>query len=208
MNPHLYLAFVVTVAILIAVPGPIVSMVVANALSDGAGSGLRTAVGAGIGNAILLGAVAAGIGASVARLSLVFGVVRWIGAAYLIWLGLRAWRTPPRRANPGGVGADRRARAAVFQGLWVALTNPKAIVFYLALLPQFIDPREPACRQLLAMSATMVLLGLCSDGLYALLAGRARTWLADPARRRLQDRITGSVLIGVGFGLLLVRHGA
>lgn len=124
MDPHLYLAFVVTVAILIAVPGPIVSIVVANALSDGAGSGLRTAVGAGIGNATLLGAL------------------------------------------------------------------------------------EPAGRQLFAMSATMVLLGLCSDGLYALLAGRARAWLADPARRRLHDRINGSVLIGVGLGLLLVRHGA
>ncbi len=207
MNLQLYLAFCVTIAILIAVPGPIVSMIVANALSEGAGAGVTTAVGAGIGNAILLGAAAAGIGVSVARLSALFAVVRWTGAVYLIWLGVRIWRSHRGRSIELWVQARRRSRTLFLQGFWVALTNPKAIVFYLAFLPQFIDPHRPVGPQLLVLSATMILLGLCSDVLYALLAGRARTWLATPARRRLHDRITGSVLIGVGVAILLAPRG-
>jgi threonine/homoserine/homoserine lactone efflux protein len=94
------------------------------------------------------------------------------------------------------------------QGFLIAITNPKAIVFYIAFLPQFIDSHLAAGPQLLVMIGTMIVMALLSDSAYALLAGRARGWFTTPARRRLQSRITGTLLIGVGCGLLLARGGS
>jgi threonine/homoserine/homoserine lactone efflux protein len=94
------------------------------------------------------------------------------------------------------------------QGFLIAITNPKAIVFYIAFLPQFVDSELPPGPQLIAMIGTMIVMALLSDSAYALLAGRARSWFSAPGRRRLQSRITGTLLIGVGCGLLLVRRGS
>jgi homoserine/homoserine lactone efflux protein len=141
-------------------------------------------------------------------LSEIFQVVRWAGALYLIWLGIRAWRV---RGGEGTViaPAERRSVRAVFlQGFLVAITNPKAIVFYIAFLPQFIDSHRAAAPQLLVMIGTMIVMALLSDSAYALLAARARGWFTAPERRRLQSRISGTLLIGVGCGLLLVRRSA
>jgi homoserine/homoserine lactone efflux protein len=103
--------------------------------------------------------------------------------------------------------AKPSARAVFLQGFLIAITNPKALVFYLAFLPQFIDARLAAGPQLLVMIGTMIVMALLSDGAYALLAARARSWFITPARLRLQNRITGTLLICVGCGLLLVRRG-
>lgn len=204
MNVHLFLAFCLAVSVLLVMPGPVVTLVVANSLSHGTRSGLATVVGAGIGNAILVVAIAVGLVAFFALLGEIFEVVRWAGALYLIWLGIKAWRAHGGQAAPA---AKRSSHAAFLEGFLISITNPKAIVFYIAFLPQFIDPHLPAGPQLLAMIATMVVMGLLTDGVYALLAGRARGWFTDPRRRRLQGRITGTLLIGVGCGLLLARRG-
>ena len=206
MNLHLFLAYCFAVAILVLMPGPIVTLVVANSLSHGSRSGLATVAGASIGNAILLGATAVGLVAFFALLSEIFEVVRWVGALYLIWLGVKTWR-----ANGGQglaiVPAAKTSRAVFLQGFLIAVTNPKAIVFYIAFLPQFIDSHLAAKPQLLVMIGTMIVMALISDSAYALLAARARGWFTTPARRRLQCRITGTLLIGVGCGLLLARRG-
>lgn len=206
MNLHLYLAYCLAVGILMLIPGPVVTLVVANSLSHGSRCGLVAGAGASLGNAILLAGTAVGLIAFFAWLSEVFDVIRWAGALYLIWLGIKAWRS---HAGPGtnraSVGAPS-GRAVFVQGFLVAITNPKAIVFYIAFLPQFIDVHRPVGPQLLEMIGTMIVLGLISDSTYALLAGRIRGWLAVPARRRLQSRISGSLLIGIGCGLLLVRQ--
>ena len=208
MNLHLFLAYCLAVAILLLMPGPVVTLVVANSLSHGSRSGLATVAGASIGNAILLGATAIGLVAFFALLSEIFEVVRWAGAAYLIWLGIRAWRDHGAE-TVGVVPAAKQASRAVFlQGFLIAITNPKAIIFYIAFLPQFVDSRLPAGPQLLVMIGTMIVMALLTDGAYALLAGRARGWFTAPKRRRLQARITGTLLIGVGCGLLLARRGS
>jgi homoserine/homoserine lactone efflux protein len=206
MNFHLFLAYCFAVAILVLMPGPVVTLVVANSLSHGSRSGLATVAGASTGNAILLGATAVGLVAFFALLSEIFEVVRWAGAAYLIWLGLKAWRA--HGEGPALAPAAKRSSRAVFmQGFVIAITNPKAIVFYIAFLPQFVDAHLPAGPQLLAMIGAMIIMALLSDSAYALLAGRARGWFTAPGRRRLQGRITGTLLIGVGCGLLLARRG-
>lgn len=207
MNPHLFAAYCLAAAILVLLPGPIVTLIVANSLSHGSRAGLATVAGASIGNVILLGATAVGLIAFFRLLSEVFEIVRWAGAAYLIWLGIKAWRT---HGAPDGAIAPATARSsgAVFlQGFLIALTNPKAILFYIAFLPQFIDPRLPVGPQLLLMSGTMIVMALLSDSGYALLAARARGWFTVPKRRRLQSRISGTLLIGVGCGLLVARRG-
>jgi threonine/homoserine/homoserine lactone efflux protein len=208
MNLHLYLAYCVAVAILLLMPGPVVTLVVANSLSHGSRSGLATVAGASIGNAILLGATAIGLVAFFALLSEIFEVVRWVGAVYLIWLGIKAWRDHGGKRADLVPAAEQPARAVFLQGFLIAITNPKAIIFYIAFLPQFIDSHLPAGPQLLIMIGTMIVMALLTDSIYALLAGRARGWFTAPRRRRLQARITGTLLIGVGCGLLLARRGS
>lgn len=212
MNPHLFAAFCLAVAILVVLPGPIVTLVVANSLRHGSRVGLATVAGASIGNAILLAATAVGLVTFFALLSELFEIIRWAGAAYLIWLGVKAWRTQGAQETGEGAAnvtrAPRPTRTVVLQGFLIALTNPKAILFYIAFLPQFLDPHLPAGPQLLLMSVTMIVMALISDSGYALLAARARGWFATPRRRRLQDRISGTLLIGVGCGLLVVRRGS
>jgi threonine/homoserine/homoserine lactone efflux protein len=207
MNFHLFLAYCLAVAILVLMPGPIVTLVVANSLSHGSRSGLATVAGASVGNAILLGATAVGLVAFFALLSEVLEVVRWAGAGYLIWLGVRAWRAHGERELALVPPARRSSRAVFLQGFLIGITNPKAIVFYIAFLPQFVDSHRPVGPQLLVMTGTMIVMALLSDSTYALLAGSARAWFTAPGRRRLQSRITGTLLIGVACGLLLVRRG-
>jgi homoserine/homoserine lactone efflux protein len=206
MSLHLFAAYCLAVMILVLIPGPVVTLVVANSLSHGSRSGLTTVAGASIGNAILLTATAVGLVAFFALLSEVFEIVRWAGAAYLIWLGIKAWRS--HGAQAAAAVPARSAQAVFLQGFLIAITNPKAILFYVAFLPQFIDPHLPAGPQLLAMIATMIVMALVSDSAYALLAARARGWFTSPERRRLQSRISGTLLIGVGCGLLVARRGS
>lgn len=208
MNPHLFAAYCLAAAILVLLPGPIVTLIVANSLSHGSRVGLATVAGASIGNVILLGATAVGLVAFFRLLSEVFEIVRWAGAAYLIWLGIKAWRTHSAQQAAIAPAVARSSRAVFLQGFLIALTNPKAIFFYIAFLPQFIDPRLPAGPQLLLMSGTMIVMALLSDSGYALLASRARGWFTVPKRRRLQSRIAGTLLIGVGCGLLVARRGS
>lgn len=208
MNPHLFLAYCLAVAVLALIPGPVATLVIANSLSHGSRSGLATVAGASIGNTILLCATAVGLVAFFAFLSEIFVIVRWAGAFYLIWLGIRAWRAHGGDGVAVTSPSTRSARTVFLQGFLIAITNPKAIVFYIAFLPQFIDPNLPPGPQLLAMIGTIIVMTLLFDSAYALLAGRARNWFTATARRRLQVRITGTLLIGVGCGLLLARRGS
>jgi len=208
MDVHLFLAFCVAATILILMPGPVVTLVVANSLSHGSRTGLATVVGTSVGNALLVAAAAVGLVTVFSLLSEVFAIVRWIGAAYLIWLGVKAWRAHGAEMAEARAPATPRSLHAVFlQGFVIAITNPKTIVFYIAFLPQFVDPHLPAGPQLLGMGGAMVTIAAISDSTYALLAGRVRGWFTAPGRRRLQSRITGTLLIGTGCGLLLARRG-
>ena len=208
MNPHLFLAYCLAVAILILIPGPVVTLVLANSLSHGSRLGLATVVGASIGNAILLGATAIGLIAFFALMSEIFEVMRWLGAIYLIWLGIKAWRDHGGDAAAAVPAAKQRAHTVFLQGFLIAITNPKAIIFYIAFLPQFVDSHLPAGPQLMVMIGTMIVMAFLSDSAYALLAGRARGWFTAPKRRRLQGRVTGTLLMGLGCGLLLARRGS
>lgn len=207
MNPHLFLAFCLAATALVLIPGPIVTLVIANSLRHGTRYGLTTVAGASLGNALLLVATSVGLITVFALLSELFAVIRWIGAAYLIWLGVKAWREHGEAAQGAVSAAPRSRRAVLGQGFLIAITNPKAIVFYVAFLPQFIDPRLATGKQLLAMCAYLIVAAVISDSAYALLAGRMRRWFAAPGRHKARGRITGSLLIGTGCALLFARRG-
>jgi threonine/homoserine/homoserine lactone efflux protein len=205
IDPTLFAAFVAAAVILILMPGPIVTLVVANALAHGPRTGLATVAGASLGNGVLVAAGALGLTTVLALAAPVFEWVRWAGAAYLVWLGLKSWRAALRRTEAAANAEPDAVRRGVFwHGLIVAVTNPKTILFYAAFFPQFVDPALPAGPQIWALSVTMLVLAVASDSLYALLAGRLRPWLAN--RARVRHGITGTLLLGTGIGLALARR--
>ena len=202
MPLDLYLAFVAASALLILIPGPNVALIVANSVAHGARFGLVTVMGTASAMVLQLAVVVAGASVVLAVLAELFDWLRWLGVAYLLWLGVRAWRAPAvdlSRTEP----ERRRAWAILGRGFLVSLTNPKTLLFYGAFLPQFIAPGPTADDQLLLLAVTFLAVAVGLDGLWAVLAGRLRALLAVHAR--LRSRLTGGLLIGAGLGLALAR---
>ncbi len=206
MSIELYLAFCLATAVLILMPGPIVTLVVAQSLRHGTGTGLATVAGSSLGNAMLVAAGALGLSTAFVLLADLFELIRWLGAAYLIYLGLREWRARGGTLDEAEAGARRTKTAVFWQGIVVAITNPKTILFYAAFFPQFIDPGAPLGPQLVLMSVSFVVIATTFDTGYALLAGRLRGFLTGGRRARIRSRITGALLIGTGIGLALARR--
>lgn len=206
LNGDLFAAYFVATVALILMPGPIVTLVIANSLGHGARTGLATVAGSSFGNALLVVAGALGLSTMLALVADLFEWVRWAGVAYLVYLGVRHWRAALRSAaGPDSLPAPR-ARGVFLQGLVVAITNPKTILFYIAFFPQFLDTALPVGPQLVAMSAAFVTIAIAIDSGYALLAGRLRGRLLDARRTRIRNGITGTLLIGTGLGLALARR--
>jgi threonine/homoserine/homoserine lactone efflux protein len=204
MSLDLYLGFVAAVLVLVAIPGPNVALIVANALARGPRAGLVTVAGTSAAMVLQLALVVAGMATAMTMLADVFEWLRWIGVAYLVVLGVRAWRAPADDLADVAPAA-RPDRTAFLRGVLVSLTNPKTLLFYGALLPQFVEPSEPAGPQLVLLAATFVVVAAAGDSLWAVFAGRGRRLLAG--RGRLRNRLTGGALIGAGLGLALARRG-
>ncbi|MBT6093408.1 MAG: LysE family translocator [Rhodospirillaceae bacterium] len=201
----LYIAYVLATTALVLMPGPIVTLTVANSLAHGAGRGVLTVAGATAGSGVLLACGALGLAWVLSELSEWVNVIRWVGAAYLIFLGVRQWRSKP--VDLDDAHADKgRVASVVLHGFVVAVTNPKTILFYAAFFPQFIDTARPLEPQLWIMSATFLVIGFSLDSGYAMMAGRLRRWLSGANKGRLRNRITGSLLMITGAGLALVRR--
>jgi threonine/homoserine/homoserine lactone efflux protein len=203
---ELYLAFVLATAVLIAIPGPNVTLIVAHAVAHGARTAFATVFGTQCAQAVQLGFVALGMTTLIVTFASVFEWLRWIGVAYLIWLGLQRWRAAAPKAEPES-GLPAAPRGLFWQGFAVGLTNPKTWLFYAAFFPQFVNPEAPIGPQLAVLSVTYLTIATLLDGSYALLAGRVRGWLGRGSRRRATDRVAGSLLIGAGVWLALARRG-
>ena len=206
MSIELYLAFCLATAILILMPGPIVTLVIAQSLRHGTTTGLATVAGSSIGNALLVAAGAFGLSTAFVLFADLFDLIRWLGAGYLIWLGLREFRSKGTDLDVSKAGVPKAKATVFWQGIVVAITNPKTILFYAAFFPQFIDAAVPLVPQLVLMSVTFVVIAAIFDSGYALLAGRLRGALLGSRCAKIRSRITGSLLIGTGIGLALVRR--
>jgi threonine/homoserine/homoserine lactone efflux protein len=188
--------------VLILIPGPNVALIAANSVAHGPRHGLVTVAGTSAAMVIQLSLTILGVSGLLALLAGWFEFLRWFGVAYLLYLGITAWMAPPTDLTQ--VRAVRDPASQMFwRGFVVSLTNPKTLLFYSAFLPQFVSPAHDATAQLLVLAATFLLIAVLLDGVWALLASRARRFLA--LNGRLRNRITGTFLVTAAAGLALAR---
>lgn len=200
------LAFTLTALVLIAIPGPSVLFVVSRAVVLGRVAGVATVAGNTVGAFTQVVAVAFGIGPLVERSVALFTVLKLAGAGYLIYLGVQAIRHRHSLAAALGAKVERKTAARiVLDGFMVGVTNPKVIVFFAAMLPQFVDRQAghvPA--QIIALGAIFGGIAIVSDSTWALAAGTVRTWLANsPRRLELLGGASGLAMIAIGARLAL-----
>jgi len=200
------LTFALLSLALIVVPGPNVLFVISRSLMLGRAAGVGTALGGQIGVYLQVAAVAFGVGAIVERSVAVFTVIKLAGAVYLVYLGVQAFRHRRSLASALEAAAQRKTlRRILRDGFIVGATNPKAIIFFVAVLPQFVDRSAghvPA--QMLLLGAIFLAIAVICDSTWALLAGSARSWLArSPRRLELVGGTGGLVMIGIGASLAI-----
>lgn len=202
MPLELYLAFVAATVVLILTPGPMVALIVANSVAHGLRSGLLTVAGSSAAMALHLVAVCAGLASLLAAAGGAFFWLKWLGAAYLLYLGLRTIFTCPSRldADAPPAKSDRRT---LIEAFLVALSNPKVLIFYAAFFPLFIAADRPLAPQLFILSATFLGVAAVLDCGWALTATKARPFLARAGR--WGNRLTGGVLILAAAGLAAAR---
>jgi threonine/homoserine/homoserine lactone efflux protein len=200
------LAFVLIAVVLILVPGPSVLFVVTRSLTLGPKAGLATVLGNAAGVYVQVVAVALGVGALVQESIHVFTAIKLVGAAYLVYLGVTTFRHRRELMAALDAPVERKlARRILGDAFVVGILNPKVIVFFMAILPQFVDRSAGSVPlQLLALGAVFCLIALVCDSMWALAAGAARTWLVGSPRRLAAIGGTGGVvMIGLGAGLAL-----
>jgi homoserine/homoserine lactone efflux protein len=200
MNWQLFTGFVLITVVLILTPGPIVTLVISTGATRGVRAALVTVAGTSLGNAALLGAIALGLDWVLGHAGYLFELLRWAGVAYLLYLGVRAWRSAGQQPALSG------PQVHFWRGFLVALTNPKTLAFFTAFLPQFVDPTRPVARQLTVMCVVSVALAAVSDSCWALVSGMGRAWFMRPAQAQLLARASALTLIGAGIWLSLARR--
>ncbi len=199
-DPDRLAVFVVAALALLVVPGPAVLYVVARSIHEGRRAGLASVLGIHVGTLVHIAAATAGLSALIVSSAVAFTVVKIAGAVYLVGLGL--WTLFSRRAEPDlALGGERNLRRAFAQGIVVNVLNPKTALFFLAFLPQFVDPNaaHPAL-QIAFLGVLFAVLGLITDSIWALAAGTAGGVLRSSRRFvRIQRYVTGSVYVGLGL---------
>ena len=200
---ELYITYVLACAAVVIVPGPSVTVIIANSLRHGAKAGLLNVAGTQAGLAIMLLILAAGLQVIVESLAHVFDIIRWIGAAYLIWLGVKLLRSDGKMGNVADV--PPAGGSFFWQGFLVVISNPKVLFFFGALIPQFLTPGGDALAQTVLLGATFIAVATPLDSSYAFLAGGAGKWLSRTRVRALEVG-SGLCLIGGGVWLALARR--
>lgn len=204
LDPNLLVPYLGACFILAIVPGPTVTVIVANSLSRGTGAGLAIIAGTQAGFLVMTLVVALGMQALVSFMGAAFDWLKLIGAAYLIWLGYKMLRSDGRL---GAVQAERGKSnlGMAIEGFLVMLSNPKSLIFLGAFLPQFVDVSQPTFPQVLVLGLLFMLVAGSTDVIYALVAGRARGVLSA-ARVRMVSRLSGVILMFGGVWLALQKR--
>ena len=200
-----WVAFLVASILFIQVPGPSLLFTIGRALTVGRREALLSVVGNAIGVTAQVGLVAVGLGAVVAASATAYTAIKLLGAGYVVWLGVQAirHRSDARRAMADATPVRRGHPVRI--GFTVGATNPKTIVFFVAFLPQFIDPTGPIALQTMVLGLVFGLMAMASDSMWALAAGTARTWFATkPTRLDTLSATVGTMMIGLGATMLTV----
>lgn len=206
MTIETWLAFAAASAVLLVIPGPTILLVVSYALGQGWRTALPMAIGVALGDFTAMTFSLVGLGALLAASATFFTILKWAGAAYLVWLGLKLWRAG------GALDAKPRTDAVsamkMLSHAWlVTALNPKGITFFVAFLPQFIDPKAALLPQVSLFAATFLVLAFANAFTYALIASRARNLVRNPRTMGIVNKAGGSLLIGAGIATVALRAG-
>ncbi|MBP1847941.1 threonine/homoserine/homoserine lactone efflux protein [Rhizobium petrolearium] len=202
MSLEHWLAFVAASSVLLAIPGPTILLVISYALSHGRNVASATVAGVALGDFTAMTASMLGLGALLATSAALFTVLKWAGAAYLIYLGIKLWRAPvsERAADLEEAETPSAKPFRIFLHAYaVTALNPKSIVFFVAFLPQFLDLTQPLFMQMAIFEVTFLTLATLNATLYGLLAALARNQIRKPKVQRIVNRTGGSLMIGAGL---------
>ncbi|MBX4928771.1 LysE family translocator [Rhizobium binae] len=200
MSFEAWLAFAAASAIMLAIPGPTILLVVSYALGHGRRTAFATVSGVALGDFTAMTASLFGLGAVLATSAALFTILKWIGGAYLIWLGIKLWRAPvigEPVADNDNLPEEKSLKIFLHAYVVTAL-NPKSIVFFVAFVPQFLNPALPFFGQMAIMEATFLVLAILNASTYAFLANSARGLIRKASVQRAVNRTGGTLLIAAG----------
>lgn len=206
MEPELYAAYVVACAVLLFIPGPTILLVVSYALTHGRRSAFATIFGVMVGDAVAMSLALLGLGALLMTSAYLFTTMKLVGAAYLVYLGVRMWREPGLLPQSSPEAAPVSNRAMALDAFLVTVLNPKSGMFLIAFLPQFMDASRPPAAQALVLGTTFLGLAFASVTLYALLASELRRLVAHPALAKTVQRLGAATLMGAGVLTAVMRR--
>lgn len=208
MNLSNWLLYLTVVVLTSLTPGPAVLLAISNAMSLGIRAAIYSSLGNVLGLLLLSAAAMAGVGAVFKTSVLIFAVLKTLGAAYLIYLGIRQWRST---ANVFTAKSATRLQQTsspsklIYQGMLLALTNPKAILFFVALFPQFIIASQPLTAQFFVLTGTLMMTSFVVLMGYAALANSAKRWLSISWRAKAFNQVCGSIFVLLGMGMLRLK---
>ncbi|NKB58823.1 MAG: LysE family translocator [Alphaproteobacteria bacterium] len=205
MSLEIWIAFALASTALLAVPGPTVMLVVSYALGRGRSTAWATVPGVTLGDFTAMTISLLGAGAIIAASATLFTVLKLLGAGYLIWLGIQLWRADTQLGETEETEASNTKRM-FWNSYIVTALNPKSIAFFIAFVPQFIDPSSPVLAQFAVMEATFLTLAAANVAVWAVLAGQMRAQFKKPSVLRLTNRIGASFLIGAGLLTAAMRR--
>jgi len=199
---ELYLGYIVACFVIAIIPGPTVTVIVGNSLAHGTRAGLLNVAGTQLALALMMLTLIVGLTSVIAAMGWLFDWLRLAGALYLLYIGWKLLRTPDALGDASKAAPPRGG--FFLQGFLVLMSNPKALFWFGAFIPQFVDPKGNYVAQIALLGATAMAVALVSDGAYAVLTGRAGALLSRK-RVRLVSRLSGTFLIGGGLWLALTR---
>ena len=206
MHWEVFAAFAATNLLFAFSPGPAVLLTVSHGMRGGVRDSLKVALGVQAGNSVYFTLSAIGLGALLQTSETLFHAVKWVGAAYLAWLGVRTWRNARRAAAAAALPPLPSGSKPFAQGVLTQLANPKSVLFFGALMPQFIDPAGPLLAQYALFGAICVVVEVPVLLGYGWLAAQGRRLARDPRVALWRERVSGTLLVGVGASLAAIRR--
>ncbi|HEX5128351.1 MAG TPA: LysE family transporter [Usitatibacter sp.] len=208
MDLGAWVTYLLATIVLSVSPGPGAFASMSSGLHHGFRLGIWNGIGMQLANVVLMAVVALGLGAILLASETLFEAVKWVGVAYLVYLGIVTWRAPARTFEEDRDDEETTARGIFMRGFWVNLTNPKGIIFFAAILPQFVDTARPQFLQYAILALTTFVVDVIVMGGYTAAAARVLGAMRDPAKLRWVNRGLGGAFVAAGAALATFRRAA
>lgn len=208
MNMGLWIPFVLAATLILIVPGPTILLVISQAVAHGRRSVIPLVIGVVLGDFTAMTLSLLGLGALMSASATLFNIFKWVGAFYLIYLGIKLWKLNSENNSVQHNANNASAGSLMRSSFIVTALNPKGIAFFVAFLPQFVDPLKPALSQLTLLGGTFLLLATINSALYAIFAGKLGDQMKKRKIRRWFNRCGGGTLIGAGIFTAVMQRSA